>query len=177
MAKGSHHAESKQVLIDYVRQRWQINIWRSSLSMQSVVQIPNLVVPWHFPMGWSSKYLCTDAEWVCERERQRGRGKGRGEMAWIQKSKLLKRTPQAWTSLVAQWIGIHLPIQRMRLRSLENEEDPTCLGATKPVHHNWAHGLQILKPLCSRAHAPQQEEPPQGHTRALQQIVAPAGHN
>ena len=51
------------------------------------------------------------------------------------------------------------------------------LGATKPVHHNWAHELQILKPLCSRAHAPQQEEPPQGHTRALQQIAAPAGHN
>ena len=28
-------------------------------------------------------------------------------------------------------------------------EDPTCLGATKPVRHNyWAHVPQLLKPVC-----------------------------
>ena len=27
------------------------------------------------------------------------------------------------------------------------QEDPTCRGATKPVHHNyWAHMPQLLKP-------------------------------
>ena len=34
------------------------------------------------------------------------------------------------------------------------QEDSTCPGATKPVHHNyWAHAL--------RACAPQQQKPPQ----------------
>ena len=48
-----------------------------------------------------------------------------------------------------------------RVRALVRE-DPTCRGATKPMHHNcwspralepmcsnyWAHGLQLLKPTC-----------------------------
>ena len=51
-------------------------------------------------------------------------------------------------------------------------EDPICWGATKPVSHNywtcalepgscnyWVHGLQRLKPVCSRACAPQYEKP------------------
>ena len=34
-------------------------------------------------------------------------------------------------------------------------EDPTWHEATKPVcHHYWAHVLQLLKPVCPRAHAP-----------------------
>ena len=53
-------------------------------------------------------------------------------------------------------------------------EDPTCSGATKPMCHNygacalepgshnyWAHMLQLLKPVCPKAHALQQEKPPQ----------------
>ena len=29
------------------------------------------------------------------------------------------------------------------------QEDPTCRGATKPVHPTyWAHALQELKPMC-----------------------------
>ena len=40
------------------------------------------------------------------------------------------------TSLVAQWIRIRLPIQGTRVRALVRE-DPTCHGATKPVHHNY----------------------------------------
>ena len=39
-------------------------------------------------------------------------------------------------SLVAQWLRIHLPMQGTRVRALA-WEDPTCHGATKPVHHNY----------------------------------------
>ena len=38
-------------------------------------------------------------------------------------------------SLVAQWLGICLPMQGTRVRALV-WEDPTCRGATKPVSHN-----------------------------------------
>ena len=40
------------------------------------------------------------------------------------------------TSLVAQWLRIHLPTQGTRVRALVRE-DPTCHGATKPVSHNY----------------------------------------
>ena len=40
------------------------------------------------------------------------------------------------TSLVAQWLRICLPMQGTRIRALV-WEDPTCLGATKPVRHNY----------------------------------------
>ena len=46
----------------------------------------------------------------------------------------LKR--EGGTSLVAQWLRIHLPMQGTWLRSLV-QEDPTCRGATKPVRHNY----------------------------------------
>ena len=64
------------------------------------------------------------------------------------------------TSLVAEWVKICLPMQGTQVPSLV-WEDPTCCGATKPVHHNcwactlepvnhnfWAHVLQPLKPAC-----------------------------
>ena len=37
------------------------------------------------------------------------------------------------------------------------QEDPTCLGAMKPVRQSL--GAAILKPKCPRAHALQQESP------------------
>ena len=40
------------------------------------------------------------------------------------------------TSLVAQWLRIHLPMQGTRVRSLVRD-DPTCHRATKPVRHNY----------------------------------------
>ena len=40
------------------------------------------------------------------------------------------------TSLVAQWLRIRLPMQETWVRSLV-WEDPTCRGATKPLHHNY----------------------------------------
>ena len=39
-------------------------------------------------------------------------------------------------SLVVQWLRIDLPMQGTQVRALVRE-DPTCLGATKPVHHNY----------------------------------------
>ena len=64
------------------------------------------------------------------------------------------------TSLVVQWLRICLPMQGTRVRSLVRQ-DPTCHGATKPMHHNcWAWALepashsywdrmpQPLKPMC-----------------------------
>ena len=87
--------------------------------------------------------------------------------------------------LVAQWLRIHLPkkkkrihlpVQRIQLWSL-TQEDPTSRGATKPTHHNywacapepgshgyWAHMLQLRKPTHPRAHAPQ-ESSPRSHIR------------
>ena len=40
------------------------------------------------------------------------------------------------TSLVAQGLGIRLPMQGTWVRALV-WDDPTCSGATKPVHHNY----------------------------------------
>ena len=40
-----------------------------------------------------------------------------------------------WASLMAQWLGVCLPMQGTRVRALV-WEDPTCCGATGPVSHN-----------------------------------------
>ena len=72
------------------------------------------------------------------------------------------------TYLVAQWLRIRLPVQETQVQALVRE-DPTCCGATKPVHHSywacaldpashnyWARVPQLLKParlepmLCSK---------------------------
>ena len=39
-------------------------------------------------------------------------------------------------SLVAQWLGVCLPMQGTRVRALV-WEDPTCCGAAVPVSHNY----------------------------------------
>ncbi|KAJ8788854.1 hypothetical protein J1605_005150 [Eschrichtius robustus] len=39
-------------------------------------------------------------------------------------------------SLVVQWLGTRLPVQRTRVRTLV-QEDATCRGATKPMRHNY----------------------------------------
>ena len=41
-----------------------------------------------------------------------------------------------WTSLVAQWLRICLPMQGTQVQALVRE-DPTCRGETKPVCHNY----------------------------------------
>ena len=50
------------------------------------------------------------------------------------------------TSLVVQWLRIYLPTQETRVWA-PVQEDPMCLGATKPICCNyWAHALQQEKP-------------------------------
>ena len=69
----------------------------------------------------------------------------------------IKKTVGA--SLVAQWLRIRLLVQGTWVRALV-QEDPTCRGAAKPVHHDywactleptshnyWAHMPQLLKPM------------------------------
>ena len=72
-------------------------------------------------------------------------------------------------SLVAQWLGICLPMQGTRVRALV-WEDPTCHGATRPVSHNcWA--------CASGACAPRRERPRWWEARAPRWGVAPACGN
>ncbi|KAJ8781824.1 hypothetical protein J1605_010808 [Eschrichtius robustus] len=55
----------------------------------------------------------------------------------IELVQVLSSKPQLrGTSLVVQWLRIHLPMQGTRVRALV-QEDPTCRGATKPVSHNY----------------------------------------
>ena len=79
-------------------------------------------------------------------------------------------------------------MQGTRVRALL-QEDPTCRGATKPVHHNywacalepvshnyWAHVLQLLKPMRLEP-VLHNEKPLQWEAHALQRRVVPAHHN
>ena len=50
------------------------------------------------------------------------------------------------TSLVVQWMGIYLPMQGKQVKVLV-QEDTTCQGATKLVHHNY-------EPTCSEVCTP-----------------------
>ena len=58
----------------------------------------------------------------------------------------------AGTSLVIQWLRVHLAMQEMWVRSLV--EELRCCGATKSAHHNyWAHVPQ-LENLCTTTKDP-----------------------
>ena len=55
------------------------------------------------------------------------------------------------TSLVVQWLRVHLLMQGTQVQSLILE-DSTCLRASNPMSHNYQHHtLQLLKPKCSKA--------------------------
>ena len=76
------------------------------------------------------------------------------------------------TSLVAQWVRIHLPMLGTWVQSLV-QADSTCLGPTKP--------MQLLSPCAvttearvPRACALQQEKQPQWDVRILLWSIAPA---
>ena len=61
---------------------------------------------------------------------------------------------------MVQWLRAHLPVWEKRVWSL-SRKDPTCHGATKPMHHSyWARG--------PTARALQQEKPPQWEACTLQ---------
>ena len=58
------------------------------------------------------------------------------ELFWGRGGGDTTKVSQIGTSLVAQWLGIRLPVQGTRVRALVRE-DPTCRRATKPVRHNY----------------------------------------
>ena len=58
------------------------------------------------------------------------------EIFWLAIVARLRFETKGRTSLVAQWLRIRLPMQGTRVQSLV-QEDPTCRGATKPVHHSY----------------------------------------
>ena len=50
-------------------------------------------------------------------------------------TELAQKISQFWASLVAQWLGVCLPVQGTWVRALV-WEDPACRGATGPVSHS-----------------------------------------
>ena len=57
------------------------------------------------------------------------------DIGWFLLSKCRVESTNNGASPVAQWLRISLPVQEAWVRSLILE-NPTCLGATKPVRHN-----------------------------------------
>ena len=63
------------------------------------------------------------------------------------------------TSLVAQWLRIHLPMRGTRVWALVRE-DPTCCGAAGPVcHSSWSPRASTTEACMPGARAPQREGP------------------
>ena len=90
------------------------------------------------------------------------------------KGRMLLKITSTWTSLVVQWIRICLPVPGTRVQSLV-WEDSTCLGATKPMSHNFWSPCTLEPMHCnywsSYALEPvlhHQKKPPQWEARALQ---------
>ena len=64
------------------------------------------------------------------------------------KKKKKKKMVHSGPSLVAQWLRIHLPVQKTWVQSLVRE-DPTCQGATKPPHHNYWTSHATARESCT----------------------------
>ena len=54
------------------------------------------------------------------------------EFLWV----FLNAEINVGASLAAQWLRIRLPMRGTQVRALVRE-DPTCLRATKPMHHSY----------------------------------------
>ena len=85
-----------------------------------------------------------------------------------------KRREFLWrTSLMVQWLRIHLLMQGTWVQSLV-QEDSICQRAIKPMYHYWA---PVLKPTSHggmpRARAPQQEKPTKWETPTSQPESSP----
>ena len=60
-------------------------------------------------------------------------------------------------SLVVQWLRIHFAVQGMPVPTLVRE-DPTCLGATKPMSRNYWSPCAIEPALHKRSHCNEKSE-------------------
>ena len=101
-----------------------------------------------------SNYSSTHPPKAWEKERKltskikETRRAGRVDLVYTAKrfSKWSSAEPRSGTSLVVQWVRIHLPMRGTWVHSLV-QEDPVCHGATKPRSHSyWACGAQWLRP-------------------------------
>ena len=83
---------------------------------------------------------------------------------------------ETWTSLVVQWLRIHLPIQGTWVKSLAQEVS-TCCGATTLMHHNyWAHVLPGAN-VRSSARGKGHEEGGSAYTKAGLSLVSHRGNS
>ena len=57
-------------------------------------------------------------------------------MAELTNTKIFLNQNHPGAPLVAQWLRIRLPMQGTWVQALV-WEDPTCRGATKPMHYNY----------------------------------------
>ena len=100
------------------------------------------------------------------------------------RTRVLIKTHIRGAFLVAQQLRICLPMQGTRVRALV-QEDPTCCGATKPVHHNywacalepvthnyWAHMPQLLSP-----HATTTEPTCHNYWARIPQLLKPCDYS
>ena len=109
----------------------------------------SLVYQIHKPKFISFCAKCTEGMWGEKRPAKSGRAGT--ELRMFPQNANLKVL--GWSSLVAQWIRMCLPLQGTQVRSLV-QEDSTCHGATKPMCHNyWSP--------CALETAAQQEKPQQ----------------
>ena len=65
-----------------------------------------------------------------------GRGSGAVLKPGVETERSQGRKRKAGDFPGAQWLRLRLPMQGTRVRALVRE-DPTCRGATKPMHHNY----------------------------------------
>ena len=118
-----------------------------------------------------TKLLLISLLHVCANVKAHGR---RIKTVWVLKNK------EEGASLVAQWLKICPPMQGTRVWALVRE-DPTCRGATKPVHHNyWACALELMSHNYW-AHVPQLLKPtrlePMLHNKRSYRNEKPMHHN
>ena len=98
---------------------------------------------------------------------------GEDPICLVVRFKKKKKKRHQWNQLVgkvtlrapprAQWCRILLPEQEMWVQSL-TWEDPTCLGAAKPMHHNYCAcalepGATAAEPTCHCYWRPSTLEP------------------
>ena len=98
---------------------------------KAIIKKYSMLKYWNFSLSGNKTSRPTEGPGQCSKARKR-------EKCFKGISRKLR------TSLVTQWLRIHLPVQGTPVRALV-QEDPACHGATKPVGHNyWACALEPM---------------------------------
>ena len=133
MSSTSAFAEAK-LNVQHLNSRWRLQAlhqrcyaWHYDLKLWASTVVPRLKKPTPSPLTGSNKAAPPTAcpEWSSNL------------------SILWSKCKLSWTSVVAQWIKVYLPMQGTEVWSLVLE-DPTCHRATKLLHHNyWVCALDL----------------------------------